>query len=354
MTVDGDLGRVLSGRRSTMATVILFMLATDAAVMIRSVRRAELPLSTSMYLAAALIVAATLVVILDTAAPIHTSSAIFVAAAGPIATLIVHDQVSAQLYAHTNVWSAYTAGIALAILVVRGRNLVAWCGTAATWLAIVLAAGGGAAAYVQAVVPLVIVAVAATFAAIMRPTLRSLHELELEAAARAAKQARLDAQNAERRRQLDRLDRQARPVLERIATAVPCTLEEREECRLLEAELRDELRAPQLSTADLLAAARTARKRGIEVILLDDGGLALAAPRIATLVRDVVIRELNGTDRGRVTVRVLPPGRRNLTTVLVADNTRNRRTEIDHDGTVTVTLDRTATDEQPSVPVTPR
>ncbi|GAA5108993.1 hypothetical protein [Nocardia iowensis] len=338
---NGDLSRLLSGRRSTVLTIIAVVLATDAAVMIRSVRRAEIPMSVSLVAAAALIVAATVVVVLDMGKPIHTYPAVFVASAGPVGILIAHDQVTAELHAHTSVWTAYMAGSALALLVLRGRNVLAWAGTAATWLAVVLAAGGEPTAYVQAVVPLVNVAIAAAFAAIMRPTLRSLHELEIESTARAAKHARLDAQNAERKRQLDRLDRRARPMLERIAAAVPFRPDEREECRLLEAELRDELRAPQLSTPEVLGAARAARQRGIEVMLLDDGGLDVASSRIRTLIHDVVTRELDNTHRGQVTVRVLPPGRPNLATVLVDQPCGNRRTEINRAGTVTVTLDRT-------------
>lgn len=304
---DGDLSRLLSEHRSTMVTIIAVVLATDAAVVIRSVHRASLPISGQLVAAAVIIAAATVVVVLDTGKPIHEYAAAFVASSGAIATFIANDQVAAELRAHTSVWIAYTAGSALAMLVLRGRNLLAWSGTAATWFAIVLAAGGEPTAYVQAVVPLVNVAIAAAFAAIMRPTLRSLHLLEIESTARAVKQARLDAQNAERKRQLNRLDRRARPMLERIAAAVPFDPEEREECRLLEAELRDELRAPQLSTPELLAAARAARQRGVEVMLLDDGGLDAASPLLSTRVRHLATRELDNTQDGHITVRVLPP-----------------------------------------------
>ncbi|WP_194836875.1 hypothetical protein [Nocardia sp. XZ_19_369] len=356
MTPDssGDLSRLLSAHRSTMVTIIAVVLATDAAVMIRSVRRAELPLSVTLVAAAIVIVAATVVVVLDTGKPIHTYAAVFVASAGAVATLIASDQVTAELDANTSVWTAYTGGSALAMLVLRGRNILAWTGTAATWLAVVLASDGNPTVYVQAIVPLVNVAIAAAFAAIMRPTLRSLHELEVESTARAVKQARLDAQNAERKRQLDRLDRRARPMLERIAAAVPFQPDEREECRLLEAELRDELRAPTLSTPELLAAARAARARGVEVMLLDDGGLESAPTPLSTRVREVATRELDNTTHGQVTVRVLPPGRHNLATVLVDEKCGNRRTEIDSAGTVTVTLDRAVRSDESSDPPPPR
>lgn len=343
MRDDGDLSRLLSEHRSTMVTIIVVVLATDAAVVIRSVRRASLSLSVSLVAAAVLLAVATVVVVLDTGKPIHQHAAAFVASAGPIATLIANEQVTAELHAHTSVWTAYTAGSALAMLVLRGRNTLAWLGTAATWIAVVLAAGGEPTAYVQAVVPLVNVAIAAVFAAIMRPTLRSLHHLEIESTARAVKQARIDAQNAERKRQLNRLDRRARPMLERIAAAVPFLPDEREECRLLEAELRDELRAPDLSTPELLAAARAARQRGIEVMLLDDGGLKSATPLLTARVHTVATRELDNARDGQITVRILPPGRPHLATVLVNAETGNRRTEIDRTGTVTVTLDRIAT-----------
>jgi hypothetical protein len=67
------------------------------------------------------------------------------------------------------------------------------------------------------------------------------------------------AVDGERIRQLDRV---ARPILERIAKGMVLSAAEREGCRLLEAELRDGLRAPQLMTAELSVAARGARGAG--------------------------------------------------------------------------------------------
>ena len=154
---------------------------------------------------------------------------------------------------------------------------------------------------------------------------------------RAAAEATMAAENGERDRQLARLDKVARPILERIAEGAELTAAEREQCRLLEAELRDGLRAPQLVTDELSSAARGARSRGVEVVLLDDGGFAGVPRWVRERVVEAATRELDAANTGSVTVRVLPMGRRILATVLANSDEQDRRTEIDAAGGVSVT-----------------
>src|SRR5690606_40103107 len=105
------------------------------------------------------------------------------------------------------------------------------------------------------------------------------------------------------------LDKVARPILERIAGGADLDPAERRECRLLEAELRDRLRAPELATEEIGRAARVARARGVEVVLLDDGGFADVPDAVREQVVELAVAELTRAESGTVTVRVLPPGR---------------------------------------------
>jgi len=66
------------------------------------------------------------------------------------------------------------------------------------------------------------------------------------------------------------LEEFATPLLERLATGVTPTAAERTEYALAEAQLRDGLRAGVLMVPEVVAAARAARERGVEVVLLDD------------------------------------------------------------------------------------
>ena len=119
--------------------------------------------------------------------------------------------------------------------------------------------------------------------------------------------------------------RRALPVLREIASGV---IDEgiRTRARLLEAELRDEIRAACFTGTAVVGAARRARARGVDVVLLDDAGstaegMTEAPPTEGSersrLVK-VVARFLEGVDRGRVVVRV-PPRSRGLLVVATRD-----------------------------------
>lgn len=81
----------------------------------------------------------------------------------------------------------------------------------------------------------------------------------------------------------------------------------RAECLLLNARLRDSLRAPALSTPELSDAAHRARQRGATVVLLDDGALVDEPEPVVTRIREAVMHVLDSGTAAAVTVRVLPP-----------------------------------------------
>jgi len=227
----------------------------------------------------------------------------------------------------------FAANYVFAILVLCGRFWVAWGGVAAVALVVLLTGLAGTdSPFTAADVPMMTIAAVSVAVAIMGPTQRSLRVLRTEATMRAAAEATMAAENAERDRQLAELDRVARPMLERIAGGADLNPAERAECRLLEAELRDRLRAPQLATEEIGRAARLARARGVEVVLLDDGGFTGVSRTVREQVFELAARELTDAESGTVTIRVLPPGRRLLATVLVDGAHADRRTDIDREG----------------------
>lgn len=98
------------------------------------------------------------------------------------------------------------------------------------------------------------------------------------------------------------------------------------EARLLEAELRDEIRAPFFTGTAVVEAARRARGRGIEVLLLDDRGNGDRGEdkENEARLRDLIVARATaaldeavaGRVAGRVVVRVCPAGRRWAATIL--------------------------------------
>ncbi|WP_327100941.1 hypothetical protein OIE68_20380 [Nocardia vinacea] len=331
---DNEFGlRDLLGLRDRSAW--LFLVIFEATILLYMVRNfAESPLLLAAT-ALVLVAGAGVLVLVIPVDPLPLPAAIAVAAAGPIAAALTTVGIDHGM--STQVWTAFAASYVLAVLVVRGRLGAAWCGVAGIAAVIaVVGATNGLRVVVGSIVPIATVAGVSIGAAVMRPMQRSLRLLREEATMRAAAEATMAAQNGERDRQLARLDKVARPILERIADGAELTAGEREECRLLEAELRDGLRAPQLVTDELSSAARGARSRGVEVVLLDDGGFAGVPKWVRQQVIESATRELDAANAGSVTVRVLPMGRRVLATVLANAPDRDRRTEIDTAGAVSV------------------
>ncbi|UGT63554.1 hypothetical protein [Nocardia asteroides] len=316
----------------------LFLVGFEAIIVLYMVRNFAGSPPVPALLALLALAAAGLLVLVIPVDPLPVSATALVVLAAPLAAVLTMTGLPNRGDT-PQVSTAFAASYVLALLVLRGRLGAAWIGVAATAGVIaVLAAAEGmtGGSFVGTVVPIGTVAGVSLFAAVMRPTQRSLHTLREEATLRAAAEATLAAENGERDRQLARLDRLARPMLERIAAGADLNGRDREECRLLEAELRDGLRAPQLVTDELSAAARGARARGVEVVLLDDGGFAGVPRWVRERVVDAAAGELDAATDGTVTVRVLPMGRRVLATVLAAAGAGDRRIEIDAAGAVRV------------------
>ena len=111
------------------------------------------------------------------------------------------------------------------------------------------------------------------------------------------------------------------PLLTAIAEGAPITAGMRTRARMLEAELRDERRAPFFTGTRVIESARAARIRGIDVILLDDrgtsGGLTDDAQKV---VIGQAARALDDARQGQVVIRLLPPRQRPRLLSIVTDN----------------------------------
>ena len=120
---------------------------------------------------------------------------------------------------------------------------------------------------------------------------------------------------------LAEVSHRARPLLERLASIESLDPDTRMAATLLEGELRDEIRARLLCREDVVQAARTARERGVEVVLLDDHGASPIPDRVLDRVCARGIEALNGATGGRAVLRLLPPGRRYIATIVTDQET---------------------------------
>lgn len=114
------------------------------------------------------------------------------------------------------------------------------------------------------------------------------------------------------------------PLLTQIADGTAPTPKLCSQAYLLEAELRDEIRAPFFTGTSIVTSAQAARRRGTEVILLDDSGdNTTIDDRTRTNAVNYVTKFLNITQSNRVVIRLNPPRRPTLLTI-VTDDTRYR------------------------------
>ncbi|MEE3851077.1 ATP-binding protein [Gordonia sp. LSe1-13] len=228
--------------------------------------------------------------------------------------------------------------VVLALLAIRGRVGIAWVGA----VAMSLSAGiwGWARdigfvdgiAFTSWVYPVMLFA--SLFAVMLRPIAAGIRTLRARAVRFAADDAALAAATDERDRQLALLDREARPMLQKVAAGHVFRADEVALARLIEAQLRDGIRAPAWQSGQVRAAVWQARRRGVAVVLLDDGGMNDARGLQARL-DDLVVAELAKMRSGRVTARVMPPGRATRATIVATDDSGVRRHDCAADGTLT-------------------
>lgn len=222
---------------------------------------------------------------------------------------------SAPIYA--DAWYLPSAGAVLALLAFRGRPVFALVGVAAPVL--VFAAGalalGLQPAQLGSVVVRTIVVVAIAAALVVadaalgqraaRDRARELAALEDEAWSTATRDELRDAST-----QLAAL---VGPLLGRIAAAAPggraLDDAERRECLVLEGRLRDDYRGGRLAREPVRSAADAARRRGVDVVLLDDVPEHHIADELLAGVALWMSGLLHRTPTGTFSGRLLPAGR---------------------------------------------
>lgn len=171
-------------------------------------------------------------------------------------------------------WHVAAISTLLAIVVIRQHPVIAWFGF--LLLATQLFVWGGLQVVFNSglIGGLVLVAVAqAAYGAIVSSANAAvqfrIRAIQTDSAVAAASAAR-----AEKIQRLQETLGTALPLLEKIKhQGGELSVSDRKEAALLEAQLRDQIRGRALLSPSVISATRAARSRGVEVQLLDDGGL---------------------------------------------------------------------------------
>ena len=217
--------------------------------------------------------------------------------------------VLTQLDPHTEngyaTWIIGAVGTLMTITVVRQRPWFAWAGIGMMLVAVLvwtrdplelpaLGAIGG---------PVWVGVAHATTVAIVRSARDA--RLYAQAEQRAAEwQAQEEAEFYERRVRLAQMDRQVAPMLRRIVTTDGMLDDAaRAECLHLEAAMRDEIRGRRLLDDRVRQEVLAARRRGVEITLLDDGGIDDLDRHQHARVTAVIAQQIGATTADRVVVR---------------------------------------------------
>jgi hypothetical protein len=324
----GDV-RTLLGLRSVGAWVFVASCASTFALIVATV---DTGVTTRWppYLAVLVATAAAVLIVATPGDPMPLPSTVAVLAAGPVSCALVLPVLAVPVPAPLQTWPIGAATGLYTFLCVRGRTRLAWVGMAATSVTVVVwsAATGqgvvsGAAMMAISLAPL---AMSTVFALTIRPAAHSIYALRRRGAADVAHRSAVAAALDERGRQLDRLDELARPMLRRIADGELLNQRDRAACALMEAHLRDSLRAPRLAGSPVADAARAARTRGVDVVLLDDGGNGVGDGAVSELC-DLLAPHLDRVRDGAITIRILPPDRDVAATLLITNQSGIERIE---------------------------
>ncbi|WP_405163786.1 hypothetical protein OG203_01285 [Nocardia sp. NBC_01499] len=293
-------------------------------------------------LAVLLILGAGSVMLLAPGDPLPVRFAAPAALAAPLAAALAIWQLPVPIVNSTQIWFLGAGSAYLNFICVRGAPLWAWAGVLGQ---IVICAGwteytgqGLLTGVGFSFINLTPLLMATFFGRVVRPMAHSILALRQQDTDRAAAEAAAQAAQQERDERVARLDSAARPLLEIIASGRPLTAREQAECRLVEAELRDEILGGVMIDASVGAAARCARQRGVTVVLDDGGGLDEVDTDIREQVRTVLRDALDYADGGTVTARILPPGRSTIASILLRDNAE-LRIEVEANGSVRSDLD---------------
>ncbi|UEA57826.1 hypothetical protein LK459_14555 [Gordonia otitidis] len=332
-----DARDLLGMRQRGVWVVVAFFLA--AVWLVAATPSASVHTIAGTLAAAAIYTAATITLVAAEGDPLPMVPTILLTLAGPASAALVLMSSDSTALTATAVGMSHGAGAAIyAFMIVRGRRVAPWLGfLAIVAIFVVWGAHSGAGvppAFIQSVVDVAPLLMATLFSYTLRPTASEVFSLREQTTEQVAQLAASSAASDERTRQVRQLDSLARPLLELIASGAVLSDAQRLDCEVLEAHLRDRLRAPLMSELDLDAPAYRARLRGVDVVLIDDSTTEIAPDlrdRIATLATET----LDAACDGEVFVRVSPANRSTVASVLHRPALgASTRVEVDAEGQI--------------------
>lgn len=210
----------------------------------------------------------------------------------------------------------HIAGIAtlMGLTMVRGHSVLAWLGVIFV-VAQVLFWGGFGVIFSSGIVGALLLVFAAQAASYtLTSSALAANEYRNQALETQATTAAQSAARAERKKRIRETLSGSLPMLELIvAKKGKLSAAEKSQSRLSEAALRDQIRGRLLVQQVLVDAVHEARSRGVEVQLLDDGGLDKLSVEDRRELLSKAAAELSNIQSGKVVIRSVAGEDWNLT-----------------------------------------
>lgn len=227
-----------------------------------------------------------------------------------------------QRYGDT--WYVAACGFVLLVLAVRGRpGLAAVGGLLAVGLALIGARGWPndvADVAASATRHTVILAIGVPLVLGITRTWARIAALRAEELAAVRAQAFGEAAGRELVERTRTLQDVIGRILERLESGAELTADERNDCAALDGRLRDQYRGGRISRPPLIDAAMAARRRGVDVVLLDDAADRTLPEGDLDAIARWLAAQLETVPTGRFTGRLLPSGRGGLASAVVGDD----------------------------------
>lgn len=218
--------------------------------------------------------------------------------------LVMFPTIPTSLAGGYSTWFVGAISCLIAATAFRLHGVIASLMAGTLLLQIVVWGGVGVLANTGAIGTVIYLAAGLLMAAGLRSTARETEQHNSETVRIAEETAFKTASRNERQRRINKALRKAQPLLKQIADSnKPLSAEARNEARKLEAALRDDIRGQDLISASVRKAVDAARTRGVEVTLLDEGGLQTITHVDRKRILRLVASAISKVDSGRVTVR---------------------------------------------------
>jgi len=228
--------------------------------------------------------------------------AITVTATSLMIPLMVNTNLQPSALGTPATWYVTAVATILAISAVRQQRLWAWLGVVVLIVEL-LSWGGIESLFVSGLGGAIgLVAASHAISDVLERAAKQTAEFLEQAKATQAASAADSAIRLERSERIAATLEGALPMLELVANG-NLSVGDRREATILEAELRDEIRGRMLINSKLKASVRSARSRGVEVVVLDEGGLVAISELERDSLRDRLANELDKINSGRVTIR---------------------------------------------------